>query len=81
MGRPMAANLQAAGHKLFLHDVVALPQNLLDGGAVGCKSGKEVASKAEIVIVMVPDTPQVEAVLFGKDGVAEGLARARWWST
>ena len=77
MGRPMAANLQAAGHKLFLNDVVALPQNLLDGGAVGCKSGKEVASKADIVIVMVPDTPHVDAVLFGKDGVAEGLSKGK----
>jgi 2-hydroxy-3-oxopropionate reductase len=77
MGRPMASNLQAAGHKLFLNDVVALPQNLLDGGAVGCKSGKEVASKADIVIVMVPDTPHVDAVLFGKDGVAEGLSKGK----
>jgi 2-hydroxy-3-oxopropionate reductase len=77
MGKPMAAQLQGAGHKLFLHDVVALPQNLLDGGAVGCKSAKEVASKADIVIVMVPDTPQVEAVLFGKDGVAEGLSKGK----
>jgi len=77
MGRPMAANLQAAGHKLFLNDVMALPQNLLDGGAVACKSGKEVASKADIVIVMVPDTPQVDAVLFGKDGVAEGLSKGK----
>jgi 2-hydroxy-3-oxopropionate reductase len=77
MGKPMAAHLQTAGHKLFLHDVVALPQNLLDGGAVGCKSAKEVASKADIVIVMVPDTPQVEAVLFGKDGAAEGLSKGK----
>ncbi len=77
IGKPMAANLQTAGHKLFLHDVVALPQSLLDGGAVGCKSGKEVASKADIVIVMVPDTPHVEAVLFGKEGVAEGLSKGK----
>jgi 2-hydroxy-3-oxopropionate reductase len=77
MGRPMAANLQAAGHKLFLNDVMALPQNLLDGGAVACTSGKEVAAKADIVIVMVPDTPQVEAVLFGEDGVAAGLSKGK----
>ena len=77
MGKPMAAHLQAAGHKLFLHDVVALPQNLLDGGAVGCKSAKEVASKADIVIVMVPDTPQVEAVRFGKNGAAEWLSKGK----
>ena len=74
MGKPMAGHLQAAGHKLFLHDVVGLPQTLLDAGAVGCKSGKEVASRADIIIVMVPDTPHVEAALFGPDGVAEGLS-------
>jgi 2-hydroxy-3-oxopropionate reductase len=77
MGRPMAGHLQAAGHKLFLHDIGALPQALLDGGAIGCTSGKEVASKAEIVILMVPDTPHVEAALFGKDGVAEGLSAGK----
>jgi len=77
MGRPMAGHLQAAGHTLFLHDIGALPQALLDGGAIGCASGKDVASKAEIVILMVPDTPHVEAVLFGKDGVAEGLSAGK----
>ncbi len=77
MGRPMAGHLQAAGHTLFLHDIGALPQALLDGGAVGCTSGKDVASKAEIVILMVPDTPHVEAALFGKDGVAEGLSAGK----
>jgi len=76
-GRPMAGHLQAAGHTLFLHDIGALPQALLDGGAIGCASGKDVASKAEIVILMVPDTPHVEAVLFAKDGVAEGLSAGK----
>jgi 2-hydroxy-3-oxopropionate reductase len=60
MGRPMATNLQAAGHTLFLHDRSALPVKLLEGGAVGCASGREVAEKTEIVILMVPDTPDVE---------------------
>jgi 2-hydroxy-3-oxopropionate reductase len=74
MGRPMAAHLQAAGHTLFLRDIGALPKELLDAGAVGCASGREVASQADIVITMVPDTPHVEAALFGRDGVAEGLS-------
>lgn len=74
MGRPMAGHLQTAGHRLFLHDVAALPEELIRYGAVPCTSGKEVAEKAEIIILMVPDTPHVEAVLFGTNGVAEGLA-------
>jgi 2-hydroxy-3-oxopropionate reductase len=74
MGRPMAANLQAAGHALFLNNVGPLPQDLLDGGAVGCASGREVAAQADIIILMVPDTPNVEAALFGENGVAEGLS-------
>ena len=74
MGRPMAGHLQAAGHTLFLHSTSGLPQELLDAGALACRSGREVASQADIIILMVPDTPHVEAVLFGPDGVAEGLA-------
>src|SRR3712207_2283013 len=74
MGRPMAGHLQAAGHELYLRDIGAVPEALLAGGAVACGSGKEVARGAEIVIVMVPDTPHVEAALFGPGGVAEGLS-------
>ena len=74
MGRPMAGHLQAAGHELYLYDIGALPETLIGAGAVACGSGKEVAQQAEIVIVMVPDTPHVEAALFGPGGVAEGLS-------
>jgi 2-hydroxy-3-oxopropionate reductase len=77
MGRPMAAHLQKAGHKLFLHDLGAVPKELLDGGAANCASGREVAAQAEIVILMVPDTPDVDAALFGKDGIAEGLSAGK----
>ncbi len=78
MGRPMAGHLQKAGHELFLaKHRSAAPKELVDGGAVVCKSCKEVAQKAEIIITMVPDTPDVEAVLFGADGVAEGLSRGK----
>ncbi|MBR0938921.1 2-hydroxy-3-oxopropionate reductase [Bradyrhizobium jicamae] len=77
MGRPMAAHLLAAGHRLFLHDVAPIPQELSAGGAITCKSGREAAQEADAVIVMVPDTPHVEAVLFGKDGVAEGLSKGK----
>jgi len=77
MGRPMATHLQAAGHTLFLRNRGALPKELLDAGAIGCSSGREVAARADIVIVMVPDTPDVEAALFGKDGIAEGLSAGK----
>jgi 2-hydroxy-3-oxopropionate reductase len=74
MGRPMAGHLQKAGHELHLHDISALPQELLDGGAVACSGGKEVAQHAEVIVTMVPDTPHVEAALFSPGGVAEGLS-------
>ncbi|SDR94360.1 2-hydroxy-3-oxopropionate reductase [Bradyrhizobium canariense] len=77
MGRPMAGHLQTAGHRLFLHDVAALPEELMRYGAVACDNGKEVAERAEIIILMVPDTPHVETVLFGADGVAKGLSKGK----
>jgi 2-hydroxy-3-oxopropionate reductase len=77
MGTPMAANLIAGGHELFLYDVRPPKAELTDKGGKACTSAKDVAQKADIVIVMVPDTPDVEAVLFGKDGVAEGLVKGK----
>lgn len=77
MGKPMAAHLIAGGHTLFIRDVGKLPQELIDQGATPCASGREVASRADIIITMVPDTPHVESVLFDKDGVAEGLAQGK----
>src|ERR1700753_4091070 len=77
MGRPMAGHLQTAGHRLFLHDVAALPEELIRYGAAVCESAKQVAEHAEIIILMVPDTPHVESVLFGKNGAAEGLKRGK----
>ena len=73
MGRPMAGHLQAAGHRLFLWGRRNVPQELLDKGAVRCTSPSQMAESAEIVFTMVSDKPDVEAVLFGPAGVAEGL--------
>lgn len=73
MGGPMAANLQAGGCKLYLHDLKNPPLALVEGGATVCTSATEVAKRADVIILMVPDTPHVEEVLFGADGVAAGL--------
>ncbi len=77
MGNPMAGHLQKGGHELFLYDIVDLPKELVDGGATKCSSSKEVAEQSEIIIIMVPDTPHVDAVLFGENGVAEGLSEGK----
>ena len=81
MGRPMAAHLMAAGHKMFLYGRNKLPQDLLDKDAIACASPREVAEKSEIVFVMVSDTPDVEQVLFAENGVAAACRRARSSST
>jgi 2-hydroxy-3-oxopropionate reductase len=73
MGAPMAGHLQKGGHKLYLHDQKNPPYDLIEGGATVCTSGAEVANRADIIIIMVPDTPHVEAVLFAENGVEEGL--------
>ncbi len=77
MGTPMAGHLLAAGHSLSVFDLKPIPAELTAAGAVVCASSKEVAEKSDIVIVMVPDTPHVGAVLFGENGAAEGLAAGK----
>ena len=74
MGGPMAAHVRAAGHELYVDGRHSVPAALLASGAVRCESGKEVAQRSDIIIVMVPDTPDVAAALFAADGVAAGLA-------
>ena len=74
MGKPMSGHLVKAGHEVSVYDLnSAHVQELTAKGASACKSSKEVAQKSDIIFIMVQDTPDVEAVLFGKDGVAEGL--------
>ena len=77
MGKPMAANLQKGGHSLFLFSRSGVAPELTAGGGVACASPKEVAQKADIIITMVPDTPDVEKALFGPGGVAEGLSAGK----
>src|SRR6195952_5276061 len=77
MGRPMAGHLQGAGYRLFLHDVGPIAPELVAAGGTVCKSGREVAEQADAVVALVPDKPQVEAVLFGPSGVAEGVSKGK----
>ncbi len=72
MGRPMALNLKNAGHELIVPERGSLTAEIRAAAEV-VADAKTVAAKSETVIVMVPDTPDVETVLFGAGGVAEGL--------
>ena len=73
MGTPMALHLQNAGHQLFVTTRSKLPEAVASTSAVRCANATEVARQAEVVFLMVPDTPDVEQVLFGAGGVAEAL--------
>ena len=77
MGKPMAANLIKGGHTLYATSRSGVSQELTAAGATSCATAKEVAQKADIIITMVPDTPDVEKVLFGANGVAEGLSAGK----
>jgi 2-hydroxy-3-oxopropionate reductase len=77
MGQPMALNLIKGGHTLHLHSRSGVPAALAEAGGRTCSSAKQVAQQADVVVLMVPDTPDVEKVLFGADGVAEGLGKGK----
>ena len=77
MGAPIAAHLIKAGHEVFLHSRSRVPVDLLTGKGMACASAKEVTEKADIIFLMLPDTPDVAGVLFGDNGVAGGLASAK----
>jgi len=77
MGGPMAGHLIDGGHELYAFDINGVPAELTDKGAKSCANSKEVAETADIIIVMVPDTPHVQAVLFGENGVAEGISKGK----
>ena len=77
MGKPMAANLIKGGHTLHLHTRSGVAAELTAAGGQACDSPESVAQKSEVIIVMVPDTPDVEKVLFGTNGVADGLSKGK----
>jgi len=72
MGRPMAKNLIKAGYKLVVFDKFAKSDDLVALGAEGASSSKEVASKSDVVITMLPNSPHVKDVILGEGGVLEG---------
>ncbi|SET20655.1 2-hydroxy-3-oxopropionate reductase [Thorsellia anophelis] len=77
MGAPMALNLINAGHSLFLNTRGNVNPELTNKGGVVCATAKEVAQKSDIIITMVPNTSDVETVLFSHDGVAAGLSKGK----
>jgi 2-hydroxy-3-oxopropionate reductase len=77
MGAPMCAHLVHAGHRLFVHTRSSVPPEIAASTAAVCTSARAVAQQADIVITMLPDTPDVEAVLFGEQGVASGLGAGK----
>ena len=74
MGKPMVCHLLAAGYTVHVYNRSPEPvEELCSKGAMGCSCCKEIAQKSDVIFIMVPDTPDVETVLFGKNGVAEGI--------
>ncbi|HEY4079451.1 MAG TPA: 2-hydroxy-3-oxopropionate reductase [Burkholderiaceae bacterium] len=77
MGTPMAGHLIQAGHQLFVHTLGKIPDAIAASRVTHCVSARGVAERADIIFVMVPDTPQVEEVLFSDDGIAAGLSAGK----
>ena len=77
MGTPMAGHLLSAGHQLFVFTRGKVPSAIQSSSATICKDAQSVASQADIIFMMVPDTPDVEAALFADKGVAAGLSKGK----
>ena len=77
MGAPMAGHLLKAGHQLFVYTRGKMPETIANSSATQCLDAKGVAERADIIITMVPDTPDVAQALFGESGVAKGLTAGK----
>ena len=75
MGTPMAGHLIAAGYQLFVHSKGRMPEAITATRATQCVNARGVAERADIIFIMVPDTPDVEQVLFDDGGVAARLSK------
>ncbi len=74
MGKPIAKNLRSAGYDLVVHDIVSQPvEELVQAGASKATSPREVAQHSDCLITMLPNSPEVEQVILGKNGVIEGI--------
>jgi len=73
MGKPMSKNLLKAGYKLVVYDINAEPvKELVKAGAKEGKSSQDVASQSEVIVTMLPNSPEVKAAMLGEKGVIDG---------
>ncbi len=77
MGAPMAGHLIAAGHTVFVQTRSKVPDAIAQSAATICPAARAVAEQADIIFLMLPDTPDVEAALFAEQGVAFGLSQGK----
>lgn len=74
MGKPMALNLIKAGYSLMVHDISPGPvEELINAGAKEGNSPSLIGERCDVIITMLPDSPQVEEVIAGKGGVLENI--------
>jgi 2-hydroxy-3-oxopropionate reductase len=74
MGSPMAGQIIKGGHEVYLYSRSQIPGELVSNGGIPCQNASEVATRAEVIILMLPDTPDVEKVLFGEEGISNALS-------
>ncbi len=78
MGQPMAENLREADYELVVYNrTEEKADQFVEGGGEKASSPREVAEKSDVVITMLPDSPQVEELVLGEDGVAEGVSEGK----
>jgi 2-hydroxy-3-oxopropionate reductase len=77
MGAPMAGHLTNAGLQVFVYTRGKMPEAIAQSSATPCLSARDVAERADIIFMMVPDTPDVEDALFAENGIAAGLSKGK----
>jgi len=81
MGRPMAKNLLRAGYSLVVYDKTAPLSDVVSLGAEGAGSNREVASRCDVIITMLPNSPDVREAVLGADGIASAPGKGAFWWT